>query len=221
MITPQEFVLRWRDTHINTQIARLAAKDNDFDDFDLWGCSPLVRYESAVVNSLPLSKAVRHFLCEAGLPGRIFSWRLNYLPKTLLPLTEAVEGYTFSEDCARYRVLGVQLVDASWGEEVCFSFLCLDLKSGGSIVNMQWVDNKDNEVQFLNSSVPQFAEYVLLFRSFLEWCLTHHPYPLSEPNNEDILQHAQQVIQQMQRIDPQVGQHDWQNRLWEMQGSLI
>jgi hypothetical protein len=105
MITPQEFVLRWRDTHIDTKIARLAAENNDFDDFNRWGCSPLVRYEPAVVNSLPLSEEIRHFLCEVGLPNRIFNWRLDYLPRTLPPLTEAVEGYTFPDDCARYLVL--------------------------------------------------------------------------------------------------------------------
>ena len=170
-----------------------------------------------MVNRLPLSEEARHFLCEAGLPSRIFDWRLDYLPRTLPPLPDAVDGYPFSDDCARYRVLGVQLVDAYWGEEVCFSFLCLDLQSGGRVVNI-WTGHED-KAQFLNSSIPQFAEYVLLFRNSMEWCLIHHPYPLSEPDDDDLRQHAEHVVRQMQEVDPQVGEHDWQDRLRGMYGN--
>ncbi len=212
MITPQEFALRWQDTQIDTQIARLVAENADYNYADnVWGCSPLVRYELNVVNNLPLSEEAKHFLCEAGLPSQIFDWRLDHLPGNLPPLPNAMEGYYFPEGYSRYRVLGA----AFWKElEICFGFLCLDLEADGRVVAI-W--SGFEEAQFLNSSIAQFAEYVLLFRDFNEWCSIHHPYPLSEPEDTGINQHIEQVLEQLKLVDPHVHDYDWLNQPWSVQ----
>jgi hypothetical protein len=39
---------------------------------------------------------------------------------------------------------------------------------------------------------------------------------MAEPDNDDQTQYAARVMREMRQLDPQVGEQDWQGRLWEL-----
>jgi hypothetical protein len=203
MISPEEFIARWSDT-------KLADLDQQQDN--IWGVSPLVRYDPQVVERLPLPPASQRFLIEAGLPEWTFhGWRFSYPSNSLPPITEAFDSLLYPSSYARYRVLGADVMEAernTFTEVFILSAICLDVEGSGQVVKIMTDENWP--VKLLNSSVMQLAEFILLYRQYIEWRLLHQrklgPGVDYENWEEEEGVYFDNMAAQMLKLDPAAGQ---------------
>jgi hypothetical protein len=148
MITPQEFIT-------------------------IWSNEQLVRYEPAIVKTLLVSDEAKHFLTELGLPKRFKGDIFDLPPNSLPSLPEALPHYHLSQEYQRYRLLGVEaFVDLS-GKTIPMYFICLDNHEGGRIFKINNIEGLP--AVFLNSSIEQLAEYLLILRQHQEWVEKNNP----------------------------------------------
>ena len=202
MISPEEFVTRWHDT-------RLA--ELDVEEKYTWGISPLVSFDDQSVARLSIPDAIRNFLVEAGLPMHVWSeyngWRFGYPSNALPPITEVTGGLMSVLPYSHYFVLGVDVLTSDGAAEFFTSVICLDLESGGTVVEV--ISYPDHPIKFLNSSVCQLAEFILLWRQMIEWEITHQ-FKLDLHNfeswNEERVSYRLTVMAQMRQLDPPVWQ---------------
>ncbi len=197
MVSPEQFVTLWH----RTIFAGLDAEEEN-----IWRVPPLVSFDETVVASLPLPETSRRFLTEAGLPTHAFSgWRFGYPSDAMPPLPQAIAGWTYPADYARYRMLGVdeQRTDSKKPSGIFYSVICLDLETNGQVVNVMTLP--DYPVKFLNSSISQFAEFILLWNQKIEWRTAHKlrwgldDYEVWE---QERVAYNLKMAEQMRRIDP-------------------
>lgn len=152
-----------------------------------WGADQLLRYEPAALEGVHIPDASKRFLIEAGLP-RQASLELEFdLSADELPtLPEALEEERLSAGFNRYRPIGVDTATT----------ICLDEQDNGHIYAVD-IDGTI-PTRFMNSSVPQLAEFLLVFRSGAGITL---PKLASEENLEAS---AHALEEQFRRIDPAV-----------------
>jgi hypothetical protein len=125
-----------------------------------WRDSPLIHIPPRDVQKLNIPEPSKQFLVEAGLPKEPYSpLRCDCLEKGLRPLSSFREGKPASCEADRYYLLG------SWGNQL---FLCLDTGKNGMMCNVKYVDGSVRGGEFVNSSLPQFAECVLVERELTE-----------------------------------------------------
>ncbi len=137
MITPAEFVTKWRDYPYPVEIAEMSKKLNKVSAAALAG-----------IRTAPESAA---FLTEAGLPDSAAPC-LSFNPDRLPPLPAE---YPVAQEFRRYRILGS---DGSGNP------ICIDEELRSSVVVLE--HDGGFRVQFMNSSVPQLAECLLAYRDF-------------------------------------------------------
>jgi hypothetical protein len=153
---PHEFVIRWNEQN------GMAGSD--------WGSDTLVLFNPKNVEALQIPAASKSFMIEAGLPAKTMVSILFDLPPNTLPrLPEALTGQvSLPESYNRYRLLG-KYTETYRGTEIAFYYYCIDEAENGEIVV---VDPQENwSARFLNSSIQQLAQFLLLFRQSYIWTL--------------------------------------------------
>jgi hypothetical protein len=220
MIGPEEFTSRW----FNTKLAELD-EEHDY----VWGTSPLVRYAPAIVERLPISTLDQRFLIQAGLPAFTFNyWRFGNPSNVLPSVTEAFADLHHPTHYDRYRILGTGIMEIERStsiEEIVLNVVCLDLVHNGRVVVIQSLP--DGPVEFLNSSVSHFAEFILLYRGLMEWTLGHKLKLTWETDydawHEEGSKYTEDIVKQMLLIDPLAGQpgSGWHGELSLTPESLI
>lgn len=127
MITPEEFVRRWR-----------------------W--SELVRPRPELIEPIVMPDASKRFLVSTGLPSRgegDEELQFEHLRSGVARLSEIEDG-----------TAGVRDLSAYWRIGSCLSsYVCVSEGVGGDLVVVHDLRESD---QFLNSSVPQLAESLLM-----------------------------------------------------------
>lgn len=151
-----------------------------------WNADALMRYEPAALDGVHIPEISKHFLIEAGLPRQAdLELEFDLSSDELPTLPEALE-----EDLParfnRYRPIGVDTATT----------ICLDERDNGRIYA---VDIDGNiPTRFMNSSVPQLAEFLLVFRNGAGVEL---PQLASE---EELEASALALEHEFRRIDPSV-----------------
>lgn len=152
-----------------------------------WGTNQLLRYEPVAVEGVRIPEVSKRFLIEAGLPGQAgpdleFDLAGNNLPT----LTEALAEENLPTKFNRYRPLGVDTATT----------ICLDEQDGGRI----YAVDIDGVVptRFMNSSVPQLAEFLLVFRNGAGVTVP------ALASDEDLEASARALEEQFRHIDPAV-----------------
>lgn len=135
MITPSEFIKQWR-----------AETEDDPSD------TGLLRFAPITLDDVKMPAADRTFLIEAGLPESAAPF-LNFEQPAAGPLPMLSKHANLPETFRRYRLIGFN------GSGDC---LCIDQDQGGAIVSINHDD--DNRPIFINSSIPQLAESLLLYQ---------------------------------------------------------
>lgn len=152
-----------------------------------WGAAELLRYEPAALEGVHIPDISKRFLVEAGLPRQAdLELDFDLSPDELPTLPEALEEDNLPATFDRYRPIGVDTATT----------ICLDERDNGRIYA---VDIDGNiPTRFLNSSVPQLAEFLLVFRNGAGIKL---PTLASE---EDLEASAHALEEQFRHIDPAV-----------------
>lgn len=152
-----------------------------------WGEDQLLRYEPTALENVDIPNASKQFLIEAGLP-RHAGLELEFdLSASELPtLPQALEEENLPASFNRYRPIGVETATT----------ICLDEQDNGCIYAVD-IDGT-LPTRFMNSSVPQLAEFLLVFRSGAGIAL---PKLASE---RDLQTSANALEEQFRRIDPAV-----------------
>ncbi|MEJ7577918.1 MAG: SUKH-4 family immunity protein [Pyrinomonadaceae bacterium] len=129
---------------------------------------PLLRFTPQSLVGVSLYAESLSFLLEAGLPAAAAPFLTFEVPEEV-SLPTAAEAWQLPEAYSCFRVIGFN----GSGDP-----LCLDESAAGAVVHL----NHDNEFErvLMNSSVPQLAESLLVFRSFVQggasaeleaWCI--------------------------------------------------
>lgn len=149
-----------------------------------WSATHLMPYSPAAFGGVQLPLASERFLVEAGLPGRAsLGLEFNLPPNQLLTLSEAFEA-DLPADFDRYRPIGLDAATA----------ICLDSSDGWRLYAVD-VDGV-LPTRFVNSSVPQLAEFLLVF---------HEGAGLPVPTlatDKELEASAQALEREFRRIDP-------------------
>ena len=135
MILPSEFIMQW-------------VAENQDDPSD----TGLLRFSPMALDDVKMPEADRAFLIEAGLPESAAPF-LDFEQPVAGPLPTLSKHADLPEAFRRYRVIGF---DGSG------DFICIDQDQGGTIVSINHDD--DNRPNFMNSSIPQLAESLLLYQ---------------------------------------------------------
>jgi hypothetical protein len=118
-----------------------------------WPEGVLVRAEPSVLEGLNIPEESRRFFVEAGLPnGTNLELRRDHLQEGLPLLSEVAKGSPLPVDGNRYRVMG----------EDIGTYMCCDVAAHWCIVSVADVGSS-LPVAFVNTSVPQLAECLLLY----------------------------------------------------------
>jgi len=145
MLTPQEFVRRWKS-------------------------SDLIRYEERDVRALEIPEASKRLLIEAGLPPKA---RLGYYQEASIHVPVLGDTFTgkfpFPPDCAHFRVLLVDWMDFNTGHYEIVRLICLDERTHGQVMAIGPDSNLEMNSLFLNSSIPQYAEFQLVYDEYKIW----------------------------------------------------
>jgi hypothetical protein len=189
MMTPQEFVRRW-------------------------GSEDLERFAPATLESINLTDEAKQFLVEAGLPRRApfpgggwTGWppqeQSLYKGFTLLPpvnppqAQDGCEEFDLLEAVRQFRLLAVTPYRL---------FIAIDQKRHGRIVRHAEDGLRTGRSYFMNSSIPQLAESLLVYRNYSQRCQEWETEMQHRPNPEWMLRpqsFVDSVVQEIGRIDPE------------------
>lgn len=120
-----------------------------------WG-DDLVKNTPASLENIPIPDVSKQFLIEAGLPRWVPGLDIDFdrFEDEVPTLPNAFpNGYDFPNDYSRYRPIGADPA----------TLLCLDEHNNGSIYSLD-IDDNGVPTRFVNSSVPQLAEFLLVVR---------------------------------------------------------
>ncbi len=124
----------------------VAENEDDLSD------AGLLHFAPETLDDVKMPEADRAFLIEAGLPESAAPF-LNFEQPVAGPLPTLSKHANLPETFRRYRVIGF---DGSG------DFICIDQDQGGAAVSIN--HDNDNRPTFINSSIPQLAESVLLYQ---------------------------------------------------------
>lgn len=116
---------------------------------------PLVTFTDEAIKDITISENIKLFLKTAGLPESAAPF-LSFEELKSTPLASVSKEWGLPEEYERYKIIGSN----GSGDPVC-----IDINESSSIVYL----NHDNYFKrvFINSSIPQLAESLLLFRDFV------------------------------------------------------
>ncbi len=125
------------------------------EKFKAWWGKGLVRNTEAALTHIRIPEASKRFLVEAGLPaeahpGLQFARYEDELPTML----EAFPEDNLPADYARFRPIGVDYA----------TIICLDEQDDGHLYSVD-IEGHGLPTCFMNSSVPQLAEFLLTVRN--------------------------------------------------------
>lgn len=141
-------------------------------------------------------------------------------PNDLPSLREFWYGrFSPPQSCAHCRVIGINAFSMQkYLERDTRIVDCIDEVQGGCIVNVRveddWIGRNIWKVEFMNSSISQFAEFLLIFRQNSEW-------KQADWNNStevEILKHGKEVIERLRHVDLAACEP---NTGWGGEGGLI
>jgi len=146
MISPKEFVRSWR-------------------------ASGLVTYEVAAVQMSAIPQVSKSFLIEAGLPCVYLSSHVNYTALRHLPVLNdtCTKSLSFPVGCAHYRVFCEVKSTLLNDTKDVLGYYCLDENNNGQVVQVFSDGTGYMQKGFLNSSIPQFAEFLLILSDYYAW----------------------------------------------------
>ena len=186
-----------------------------------WGSQNLQRYDAGIINSLTISAESKLFLIEAGLPRVTMRYLYFDVPPNDLPLLSSLWDGRFlpPQSCASYRVIGIHAFSMQkYLDQKSEILICIDEEQGGRIVNViaenKWIGQKNWKVNFMNSSVSQFAEFLLIFRQNSEWKQANW----NNRTEKEILKHGKKVIERLRDVDSVGCDPDTE---WGGEGGLI
>lgn len=143
-------------------------------------------YEPAAFNGIQVAEASKQFLIEAGLPQKAgLDLEFDLPADQLFTLPEAFDADPIAA-LNRYRTVGIDSATA----------ICLDERDGWRIYAVD-IDGVI-PTRFMNSSVPQLAEFLIVFR---DGAGVELPELASEGELEAS---ALALEQEFRRIDPSV-----------------
>ncbi len=129
---------------------------------------------------LEVDEEVKSFLMEGGLPDE--APLLNF--ETELPL------YAIEEDLSDYKYIGF----TSWGDPICL------YEGDGSVVYLDHENDYEYET-FINSSIPQLAETLLVYSQMIQEARKENGEDAILNNNiPERLKHW--LLEELKRIDP-------------------
>lgn len=171
MILPGEFVLQW-------------VAENEDDPSD----AGLLRFARFTLDDVKMPEADRTFLIEAGLPESAAPF-LNFERPVAGPLPTLSKHADLPEAFRRYRVIGFD----GGGD-----FICIDQDQGGAAVIINHDD--DNHPTFINSSIPQLAESLLVYQRLVRRTIQANGEDAFMDNNipDDL---RRWFAREMQRVD--------------------
>lgn len=153
-----------------------------------WG-NDLVRNTPASLENIRIPDISKQFLIEVGLPRWVERLEMNFdrFEDELPTLPDAFpNGYDFPSDYVRYRPIGADPI----------VLLCLDEYSNGSIHSID-IDGAGVPNSFVNSSVPQLAEFLLA----LKVVPTEGPPKVYTDEEADAF--TEELERKFKRIDPE------------------
>ncbi len=148
---------------------------------------PLLRFDAEALEAVPLTEEARRFLIEAGLPGDSAPYlEFRSGEGTLSDLKTA---FGMPKEYSAYWLLGT----TGYGDPVCLKagssqVVCIRMEQGGT----EW---------FINSSVPQFAEFLLVYAELVQRTIRENG-PDAFLENEIPPDTLKWVVREFGRIDP-------------------
>jgi hypothetical protein len=99
-------------------------------------------------------------------------------------------------------------------ETVYCSFICLNEIDHGSVISVR--NEEGYPVRFLNTSIVQLAEYLLIFREHLEWTLEHRP------SFDDEVKYGREVGRILRHLDPAAAQvgGEWDDEITRVENAM-
>lgn len=145
----------------------------------------LMRFNEDSLKDVVLDQETKSFLLEAGLPdsaapGLSFNTDLE----------SVVEWGGWDDSLHRYKHFG----STGWGDPICLD------ETDGTVVHLDH-ENDGNGKTFMNSSLLQFAEFLLCYRQFIKETLDENGEDAYMDNNipERLMKW---IAEEFERIDP-------------------
>lgn len=148
---------------------------------------PLLRFDCEALEAVPIADEARRFLCQAGLPADSAPY-LEFRSGEGR-LSDLKSAFGMPKEYSAYWLLGT----TGYGDPVC-------LKAGGSEVVCIRMDQGGTE-WFINSSVPRFAEFLLIYAEMVQRTIRENG-PDAFLQNEIPQDTLKWVVQEFGRIDP-------------------
>jgi len=156
----------------------------------MWNTSidgSLLRFDEEALAAVPISGEAKRFLCEAGLPGDSAPY-LEFRSGEG-SLSDLKTAFGMPKEYSAYWLLGT----TGYGDPVC-------LKAGGSEVVYIRMDDGGTE-RFINSSVPQFAEFLLVYAEMVQRTIEQNG-PDAFLENQIPQETLKWLVGEFGRIDP-------------------
>ncbi|QDH20186.1 SUKH-4 family immunity protein [Saccharibacillus brassicae] len=148
---------------------------------------PLLRFDAEALESVPITEEAGRFLREAGLPGDSAPY-LEFRSGEGR-LSDLKTAFGMPKQYSAYWLLG----STGYGDPVC-------LKAGSSQVVCIRMDRGGTE-WFINSSVPKFAEFLLVYAQLVQRTVRAGG-PDAFLENEIPQEELKWVVREFGRIDP-------------------
>ncbi len=146
---------------------------------ELWGKEP-IKFSADKLKDLEVDKEVKSFLMDVGLPDEA----------PLLTFEAELSLYAIEEDLSDYKYIG----STGWGDPICL------YEGDGSVVYLDHENDFEYET-FINSSIPQLAESLLVYSQMMK--------EAQEENGEDAIldnnipeRLKKWLSEELKRIDP-------------------
>jgi hypothetical protein len=82
-------------------------------------------------------------------------------------MPEVIPKFHLPDKYRRYRLFGKGQIPGGDEPPITVCFFCLDIEADGQVVRLEFSEGLP--VKFVNSSIEQFAVFLLLFREEQEW----------------------------------------------------
>jgi len=138
-----------------------------------FGTDKLARYDETVIANLKIPSDAKLFLIDVGLPRTYHSggsFVYNVLPEIPLLGAAFADVYFLPQEYHGFRAfctLAFEDIGIGCGEVICF--YCLDEQANGQVIELTRPFGDKWAAILLNSSIPQFAEFLFIVDQFRQW----------------------------------------------------
>ena len=139
-------------------------------------------------------------------------------------MQEILHKFHLSDAYRRYRFVGKAQIPIAEGLAKTISFYCLDEQASGRVVNLKFSEGLP--MTFVNSSIEQFAEFLLLLRQYTEWRLTEQDEIERQANKDELrsefydkaYEYGNQIVKQLEQADYPATEEGsmWEQNLLEL-----